>query len=53
MKRIVQANIDRFRQLLENTVDPTKRRTLLRLLAEEEAKLESLETASSLGKKAY
>jgi bacterioferritin (cytochrome b1) len=52
MKRIVQANIDRFKQLLETTTDPTKRKTLLRLLAEEEAKLATLEAALSLGKTA-
>ena len=50
MKRIVQANIDRFKQLLETTIDPTKRKTLLCLLAEEEAKMVSLEAA--LGKTA-
>lgn len=52
MKRIVQANIDRFKQLLETTADPTKRKTLVRLLAEEEAKLASLEADPSLGKTA-
>ncbi len=52
MKRIVQANIDRFKQLLETTVDPTQRKTLLCLLAEEETKLASLEAPPSLGKKA-
>ena len=38
MNRIVQANIDRFKLLLETTTDPTKRVMLIRLLAEEEAK---------------
>jgi len=39
MHRIIQANIDRFKLLLENETDPTKRAMILRLLAEEEAKL--------------
>ena len=52
MQRIIQANIDRFKQLLETTTDPTKRKTLLHLLTEEEAKLVSLEAAPSLGKTA-
>lgn len=52
MRRIIQANIDRFKQLLETTTDPTKRKTLLCLLAEEEAKLAGLEAPSSFGKKA-
>lgn len=51
MKRIIQANIDRFKQLLETETDPTKRKTLLCLLAEEEAKLTGLEVPPSLGKK--
>lgn len=38
MHRIIQANIDRFKLLLETTTDPAKRATLVRLLAEEEAK---------------
>lgn len=36
MHRIVQANIDRFKKLLETEVDPTKRAMVIRLLAEEE-----------------
>lgn len=51
MKRIIQANIDRFKQLLETTTDPTKRRTLQCLLAAEEEKMASLEAASSRDKK--
>jgi hypothetical protein len=39
MFSIVQENIDRFRVLLESETDPTKRSMILRLLAEEEAKL--------------
>ena len=38
MHRIVQANIDRFKLLLETETDPTKRAMEIRLLAEEEAK---------------
>jgi hypothetical protein len=47
MKRIIQANIDRFKQLLETTADPTKRKTLQRLLAEEEAKLAEIQAPPS------
>ena len=36
MYRIVQANIDKFKSLLETEIDPTKRAMLLRLLAEYE-----------------
>lgn len=39
MKGIIQANIDRFKQLLETTTEPTKRAMLIRLCAEEEEKL--------------
>ena len=39
MKRIIQANIDRYKQLLETTTDPTKRTMLFRLLAEQETEL--------------
>ena len=38
MHRIVQANIDRFKLLLESETDPTKRTMIICLLAEEEAK---------------
>ena len=38
MDQIVQANLDRFRWLLETETDPTKRSMLSRLLAEENAK---------------
>jgi hypothetical protein len=51
MQKIIQANIDRFKLLLETTTDPTKRKTMLCLLAEEEAKLDDAQTAPSLGKK--
>ena len=39
MQRIVQANIERFKLLLQTETDPTKRAMEIRLLAEEEAKL--------------
>lgn len=39
MRRIVQANIDRYKELLKTETDPAKRTMERRLLAEEEAKL--------------
>ena len=39
MRRIIQANIDRMKLLLETETDPTKRAMELKLLAEEEANL--------------
>lgn len=42
MRRIVQANIDRLKELLKTETDPTKRAMEARLLAEEEAKLKAL-----------
>ena len=39
MRRIIQANIERFKELLKTETDPTKRAMEMRLLAEEEAKL--------------
>lgn len=39
MHRIIQANIDRFKELLKSETDPTKRAMEARLLAEEEEKL--------------
>jgi hypothetical protein len=36
MHRIIQANIDRFKLLLETETDPTKRAMEIRRLAEEE-----------------
>jgi len=42
MRRIIQANIDRFRDLLKIETDETKRTMEMRLLAEEEAKLKKL-----------
>ena len=38
MDRIIKANIERFKLLLETETDPTKRAMEIRLLAEEEAK---------------
>jgi hypothetical protein len=38
MRRIIQANIDRFNVLLETETDPIKRAMIIRLLAEEEDK---------------
>jgi hypothetical protein len=40
MRRIIQANIDRFKLLLKSETDPVKRAMELRLLAEEQAKLD-------------
>jgi hypothetical protein len=47
-KRVViaQLNIEHFRKLLATEQDAAKRLTLLRLLAEEEAKLASLKDTS-------
>ena len=42
-KTIAHLNVQHFRKLLAQETDDTKRRTLLRLLAEEEAKLAALE----------
>ncbi|HEY7300160.1 MAG TPA: hypothetical protein VH684_19880 [Xanthobacteraceae bacterium] len=38
-RRIVELNIERYRELLKSETDSSKRRTIARLLAEEEAKL--------------
>ncbi len=50
MRRIIQANIDRFKLLLETEADPTKRSLEIRLLAEEEEKLKQIKPDE---KKAY
>jgi len=42
MKEIIQANIDRYKKLLETTTEPTKRVMIIRLCAEEEAKLKPI-----------
>ena len=53
MKRIIQANIDRFKLLLETDTDPTKRAMLFRLLAEQETELKRTAEAPSGVTKAY
>jgi hypothetical protein len=42
-KTIARLNIEHYRKLLMQETDEPKRRTILRLLAEEEAKLASLD----------
>ncbi len=42
-KTIARLNIEHFRRRLAEETDPTTRQTLMRLLAEEEAKLAALE----------
>ena len=49
MRRIIQANIDRFKALLATETDPVKQSMEARLLAEEEAKLKQV--ANSVEKK--
>jgi hypothetical protein len=44
-RTIAQLNIAHFREKLKTETDETKRQTLLRLLAEEEAKLAALNPA--------
>jgi hypothetical protein len=39
-RTVAQLNIEHYRRLLEQEADAAKRRTLLQLLAEEEAKLQ-------------
>ena len=51
MRRIIEANIDRFKELLKAEIHPTKRATLVRLLAEEEEKLKQSPNGGE--KKAY
>ncbi len=53
MRRIIQANIDRFEELLKTETDPTRRAMELRLLAEEKAKLERLPPFDKNEAKAY
>jgi len=53
MKRIIQANIDRFKLLLESESDTTKRSMLFRLLAEETEKFDAVEKTSPGANKAY
>jgi hypothetical protein len=42
MRRIIQANIDRFKELLSFETDQAKRAKVTRLLVEEQAKLAKL-----------
>ena len=42
LRKVAGLNVEHFRKLLATETDETKRQTLLRLLAEEEAKLASL-----------
>jgi hypothetical protein len=42
-RTIIGLNIRRYRELLQTETDPVKRRTIATLLAEEEAKLASLD----------
>ena len=51
MRRIIQANIDRYKELLKTETDPTKRAIENRLLAEEGAKMK--EALKLDEKKAY
>ena len=41
-RTIASPNIEHFRQILETETDETKRRTLVQLLSEEQAKLAAL-----------
>jgi hypothetical protein len=50
VRRIVQANIDHYKELLKVETDATKRAMLIKLLAEEETKLKQ---SPKLEKKAY
>jgi hypothetical protein len=47
MRRIIQANIDRFRLLLKTEADPVKRAMEFRLLAEEQAKQNAIQKPES------
>jgi hypothetical protein len=42
VQRIIELNIERFRELLKSETDLFKRQTIVKLLAEEEAKLAKL-----------
>lgn len=46
-RTVAELNIKHFRKLLESESDPDKRRTIERLLAEEEAKLSQATSAPS------
>jgi hypothetical protein len=53
LRRIIQANIDRLKELLKTELEPTKRAMERRLLAEEEAKLKQLPAYDKKETKAY
>ena len=53
MQRIIEANIARFKALLLDETDPTKRTMLCRLLAEEETALAAAKQTPTDVKKAY
>ena len=53
MRRIIQANIDRLKELLKTETDPTKRTMERRLLAEEEAKQKQVPAYDKNETKAY
>lgn len=53
MQRIIEANIARFKALLADETDPTKRTMLHRLLTEEEAALATAKQTPDEIKKAY
>lgn len=53
MQRIIEANITRFKALLVDENDPTKRIMLSRLLAEEETALAAAKLTPTDVKKAY
>jgi hypothetical protein len=46
-RAIARRNIERFRKLLAQELEETKRETVLQLLAEEDAKLASLDHGSA------
>jgi hypothetical protein len=45
-RTVAHLNIEHYRKLLAQEMDETKRQTILRLLAEEEAKLASLKNST-------
>ena len=51
VKRIIQANIERFKLMLDAEIDPEKRAMLYRLLAEQETELKEIDETAA--KKAY
>jgi hypothetical protein len=53
MQRIIEANIARFKALLADENDPTKRAMLHRLLTEEEAALAAVKQTPHDVRKAY